>query len=390
MEGRVGAKSRIIFIVNALLVFYIIMFCIFLVTGCSLFQDSKDNEGKRQYKIILLGKESYVYSDVGFIRGMEMGMDAMQSKEELVFEHVDDNGDYETGLLCGERLAKDDSVIAVFSFQDFDVLEALATVFEENKKPLFLVQGCYETTLEKGYEYIFSAFMSAKGMGTAISDYCKAMGIGKAACSHTDTTFEEEEMIGFASQSQKNNIIVIDMEQGPYTIGDLKRSYRIWETLGVEAVYLAHYTYSNTEWMLEMIGYLKSQNKDLHILSDYSLNNDATLKEFGDILEGVVIAAPYSIEINDAYKKLSEDYRKRYDADMSNVAVQGYDLYNMFALMVREGVTSPDKIIKRLKQREGYQGVTGKICFSKEGKLEGITPQYLQVKNGQFVTISLP
>lgn len=361
--------------------------CIMTVS-CNGFGQKTQEENQKEYKIVLLGKESYVYSDQGFIKGMELALEQVQAQGiALTFEHVDDKGEYEQGVLVGGELAKDPSVLAVFTFQDFEIIEALASVFEEAKKPLVSVQGCYETTLQAGYDCFISAFTSAGDMGKAIADYCAESGIERVACSHTGTEFEREEMRGFERQARENGVTVVDMLQGPNTMTDLKSTYYRWEKLQVDAVYMAHLTYSDTEWMLEMITYLKEQNPDLKILSDYSLNNEETLKKYGDVLEGVVITAPYSVAESQEEKEFRKQFEEIYGFEASNVAIQGYDLVQIMAELLKEGI-NPKDFAEQLKRKEGFAGITGQICFEEDGRLTGITPQFLVVKNRHFVEFS--
>lgn len=358
---------------------------VLLLAGCGK-QSPAATAGQKEYKIVLLGKESYVYSDAGFIQGLGMAFEEAEERGiPLTFEYVDDNGEYEKGILYGSAAADDPSVLAVFTFQDFDVIETLADIFEEKKKPLLSVQGCYDTTLDSGYDYFVSAFTSAGDMGKSVADYCKREGYTRVACSHSGTEFEEEEMRGFCRRADENGVTVADMVQGPDTMTELKNICRQWESLGVEAVYLAHLTYSDTEWILKMIEYLKEWKSDIQIFGDYSLNHAESLKHYGDVLEGVVIPAPYSVSQTESYQDFCQRYQQKYQTEASNTAAQGYDLAQIFAGMVEQGVYASQEVIRRLKAQEGSQGVSGWICFDESGRLTGIEPQYLEGRDGRFV-----
>lgn len=366
----------------------IVVMGIFLLFGCGL-QETKtsfENLKEDAKKIIILGKESYVYSDEALVHGIEMAIEELQQEGiDITWEHIDDNGEYEKGISYGVQAARDASVLAVFTVQDFDVIDALAPMYEEEKKPFISVQGCNESTLQEGYQYFFSAFTSAEDMGKAVADYCGKKGYTRVVCSHTDTTFELAEMRGFQRNAAKNKIDIVDMIQGPGTMTELKSTYYNWETLEVDAVYLAHLTYTDTSWMLEIIRYLKEQNPNLKILSDYSLNHEETLEEHGQILEGVVIPAPYSVEENQLTKELQKKYEEKYDTSIANVAMQGYDLVHILGQILQEGYEGSEQLVKQLKRKEGFEGTSGHIYFDKNGKLTGIAPQYLIVKNREFV-----
>lgn len=364
------------------------IFLLLISAGCGQGENSQKSGSMDARKIVILGKESYVYSDQALINGLDMAIEEInQQGIDLCWEHMDDNGEYETGILYGGMLAKDDSVLAVLTVQDFEVIDALAPVFDEAKKPFISIQGCNESTLQGGYQFFISAFTSAQDMGKAVADYCGANGIKRIACSHTDTTFELSEMRGFQRNAEENNIEVVDMIQGPNTMIELKNKFDQWEALQVDAVYLAHLTYSDTSWMIDIIRYIKEQNPDIQILSDYSLDNTSTLEAYGDVLEGVVIPAPYSIEENEKTQRFREKYKNKFGSNASNVAMQGYDLMYIFSDIIQKGYENGEGIMTRLKRDEGYEGTSGHIRFDGDGRLCGIEPQFLQVKDGEFVTV---
>ncbi len=366
-----------------------LMFVIFILVGCQNITFEKTTNNVQANKIVILGKESYVYSDEALIHGIDLALEELDQRGiKLSLEHMDDKGEYETGIMYGGMLAKDDSVLAVLTVQDFDVIDTLAPVFEEAKKPFISIQGCNESTLEGEYRYFLSAFTSAQDMGKAVADYCGENGLKRIACSHTDTTFELSEMRGFQRNAQENGVNVVDMIQGPNTMIELKNLYYQWDSLKVDGVYLAHLTYSDTAWMLDIIKYLKEQNPNIQILSDYSLNNTSTLEKYGDILEGVVIPAPYSIEENQMTKEFRKKYQKNYGGNVSNVAMQGYDLMYILSEIVKSDCKTPEEVISILKREEGFDGASGHIHFDKDGRMTGITTQFLKVKNKEFVVIN--
>ena len=141
--------------------FFFLFFCtvstICVLTGCQDKFGQKDQDSQQEKKIAILGKEAYVYSDEFFMNGLEMALQGDNQKQQLSWEHYDDHGEYDQGLVLAQRLAEDNNVVAVFSFQDFEVIDAILPYFEKAQKPLFALQGCYETTLEKGAEYFFSS-----------------------------------------------------------------------------------------------------------------------------------------------------------------------------------------------------------------------------------------
>jgi len=368
------------------------LFAIFplICLGCSNINTARIQKEDSIKKIAVLGKEAYVYADESFLHGMELALKE-ENKEALQWQYYDDEGDYEKGLVMAGQLAEDDNVIAVFSFQDFEVINAEASYFEKAEKPLFAVQGCYETTLEQGYDYIFSSYLSSKDMGIAMAKYCAKEGYQRVVCSHTDTAFEKDEMIGFCAQAKEEGISIVDMQQGPDDFNNLEVSYNRWEKLGADALYICKYTENveQKEWIFKLIQYIKEKNPDFLIMGDYSLNGETYLKQYGNQMENVVYPNPYAVEENTVLAKdFVENYKTVYGETekISDSAYQGYDITKMVCKAVEQGDITGKSIKNFFKAENGYQGVSGRINYSEDGKIK---PQieYYRVHDGIFVTI---
>ncbi len=363
-----------------------LLLLLLLLTGCSIAgRSEKKQENTAEKRIAVLGREDYVYADENFVKGMEMALKEQSGSEQITWKHYDDQGDYDRGLLLAQQLSQDDSVIAVFSFQDFEVIEAEMSYFESAKKPLFAVQGCYESALNKHAEYLYSSYLSSQDMGIAMAKYCAKQGKKEIVCSHTLTTFETEEMRGFVNTAQNLDLHVMDMMQGPDNITDLQVVYEKWKALGIDTLYICRYTdnVEQKEWIFKMIQYIKQKDPDFLILGDYSLDGASYLEQYGKYMDGTAFPNPYSVK--DSNKAL--DFAKRYaqetgaKGEISNIAYQGYDMTGML-LWAYESAKGGD-MTEYLKSEAGYDGVSGTICYSPEGKIMTST-EYRVVQNGKF------
>lgn len=361
-------------------------------------QAEKEEAGTAQEKTVaVLGWDEYVEGNQDFINGMDMALEELGGSISLKKEYYNDGGSYDEGLLMAQELANDEHVAAVFSFQDFEVIEAEAHYFEEAEKPLVAVQGCYEKTLEREFGYIFSSYVSSKDMGAAAAKYCAEKGITRVACSHTDTTFEKDEVKGFCTEAEAAGIVVADLQSGPDSWNDLEQAYRRWENLGIRALFLCKYTETEAEkdWIFQVIRYIRERDPDFLILGDYSLDGPEYLKKYGKYMEGITYPRPYSV----TESSMSEDFKQRYEAKYPDMApagdgaCQGYDMMQMVgkALQGKEGGSKKnsqkDGILIRdfFKSEKGYDGISGKISYSEEGKIQSAI-EYYCVHDSVFVT----
>lgn len=354
------------------------------MTGCSRKKSSQVMAPSDHKVIAVLGKEDYVYADEGFINGMEMALE--DGSSNISWEYYDDNGDYEQGLMMAQQLALDNQIVAVYSFQDFEVIDAEAVYFEKAKKPLIAVQGCYESTLEQGYQYIFSAYMSSKDMGVAMAKYCARKGYERVVCSHTNSTFEADEMKGFCAQAEKDGISIVDMQLGPDSMNDLEVAYQRWKQLDVNALYICKYTENieQKEWIFKLIQYVKQQDPDFLVMGDYSLNGQSYLEKYGAEMEGTTYPNPYPVVENENSKSFMTEYGKRFPEEsiVSEGVFQAYDLTQMVQKSVSQEYDGFEMSI--FKSEQGYDGVSGTINYSEDGRIIQQV-EYLTVHQGAFV-----
>lgn len=349
------------------------MLILALIALCGCTQNGRHEE-KMSYEIALLGKEDYVYADENFVRGIEMAFEDRAEKIDVSWKHYDDKGDYETGLALAKRLAKDERVAGVLSFQDYEVLDAELPYFKSACKPVFAVQGCYEETLEKKSGYIFSGYLSSKDMGEAMAKYCKQTGHKRIVCSHTQTTFETEEVIGFCDQAEREDLSIVDMTNGPEMLSDLQTTYEKWKTLGVDTLYICRYieTLEQKEWIYQMIRYIKERDKNFLIIGDYSLDSESYLKKYGRWMEGAAYPKPYPVEDTDLREAFVSQFCRKYqleEKEVTDAAFQGYDMASVLILALADGAETGEEIRDWIVGDNHYQWISG-AGYSKENKLQ--------------------
>lgn len=351
----------------------IILFLFLSLCGC---EKQKGGEEKMSYEIALLGKEDYVNLDENFVRGLKLAFKDEAEGIDVSWKHYDDKGDYETGLAMAKRLAKDPKVVAVLSFQDYEVIDAEIPFFKSAKKPVFATQGCYEETLEKKSGYLFDGYLSSKDMGVAMAKYCKKTGHKRIVCSHTNTTFETEEIVGFCKQAEEEDLAIVDIMNGPEMMGDLQTTYEKWKTLGVDTLFICRYieTLEQKEWIFQLIQYIKQRDKDFLVIGDYSLDSSSYLERYGQWMDGMAYPEPYPIKPTDIQKDFIDRFCQEYqmgEDEMTAAAYQGYDMTAVLIAALKDGAKTGEQIRDRLIDKNKYQWVSGEDAgYSKEYKLQ--------------------
>lgn len=140
-----------------------------LLSGCGDEKSSWQPVNDGVIKIAVLGQEEYIV-DNGAMEAMEMASEDFYEKTGVRIETVvyDDDADYNKGLMCAGKIAEDDSIGAVLVKQELDYIDATAEIFDAAGKAFILTNGCYERTINQGYEYMLVDCINARLAGSII------------------------------------------------------------------------------------------------------------------------------------------------------------------------------------------------------------------------------
>lgn len=336
--------------------------------------------------IALLGDEENFNADKGFLPGIQMAVEQIQEDSGVTVQLVtyDDQGDYNTGVSYANKVAGDPTVAAAISVQDFEIIDTVASIFNEAKKPLIVTDGCYDETSAKGNDYLITDFISADKMGRMLGEYAKVKGLKSVISSHTDTQFEKDEIKGFQAAVKSSDTRLADLDVGPFTKDEFDEMYNRWVDLGADCVYISMYSYSMGGEIIKM---LREKNADVTILTDYSIDNETSLSTLGQYIEGTVIVPLYPITQSDALKSFDAQFQESNGFAVTRLASQSYDVIEMLAHYIIPGTSSSKDLMDKLKSAEGYTGVSGVIKFDSEGRLIVTQNQYLICEGGKFVNL---
>lgn len=368
-----------------------IILLIFLVGGmllCSGCQKEQEETWKlereqKNIKIALFGSEEYLGKE--FTDGLKMAQREIKKVLDIdvILDIFDDQGDYNTGVSMATKIAKDSNYLMAITVQDFEIIDTAAEIFEKARKPFIVVDGCFDRTRENGYSYFISHCISAKKMGEMIGDYVIEVGIKKIASSHSGTIFEKDEIKGLQSIISATETKIYDMQIGPFSEEEFLESYNKWVSLGIEAIYFNHYSYT---WGGELIQMLRDQGSKIKVMTDYSVNNEESLKSFGKAMEGAVIAPLYPIRESQRLRLFRERFKSQFSYQPTSRTIQIYDL--IFAIV--EAVQNADNskgFMDYFKSKKGFEGVSGIVTYDSDGNLVPKKAKCQILKNGVFIDV---
>lgn len=368
------------------LVFSIAIFLMVIFLGrSSSNQNANPKYGESaEIKAAVLGSAEQFETREDFFIGMDLAINELKASGiNFYYEKIDDGQSRDSGVAMAKDVANDNKYTLAFTLQKDDTVESVADIFDNAKKPLIIVNEVFDSTMNRGYEYVLAGVVSAEDSSRALVSFCEANGLKWLASAHSGTNYEmslAKEFNNAASNSK--NVYLVDSTSGPYRASEFSGAWDRWNALGVQAILV---TFDDIEWASELISAIKSQNKDIVILGDAKFNNLEIMNKYKESLEGMIVAGSYGVASDEKlqafYNKYEKQVMEERGFDITSVTAQAYDFVHMIAQNVKKSTDAQD-FMKNMKSSEGYPGVTD-VKFDAKGQLDE-TPNYWTVKNGQM------
>lgn len=351
--------------------FLLFIFCSVVFTGCSFSKKYNTLKSDKIINIAVLGSEKDDIADrKDFFAGVKLAVDELKSKGITVnYTVFNDNGSFDTGVSNAKKIAEDDNYMIAFTLQSFETVDTVAKIFEDAKKPLIVVDGCYDETMEKDYKYVLNLTLSAEDQGKALGEYAKSNGGKNVALLHSNSNYNLDFIEGFNDPFDESNTSkVVDI------VGNLKPSTKTvkfdeiinrWQILEVDTVVLS---YEDMDFAVELVKSIREIMPEVKIFTDSYFNNLSYMDKYSEYLEGIVMPSSYPVDSNDRLQKFyTENESKVSDIDITSISAQGYDIIKMI-VNKSENINTALEFMDAMKSKEGYEGVTG-IKFTKNGLL---------------------
>lgn len=333
-------------------------------------------------KIAIIGDEEYI-ADNGAMEAMEMASKDFYEKTGVEIEAVifNDNSDYNEGIECAKKIVAEGDIAAVLVKQELDYIDATAEIFEEAEMPFILTNGCYENTIDQSYSYMLVDCINAKAAGSIMGDYVMEHGYKTVAFCHSDTTYEEDELKGFQTKIEGNGSTLADTLIGPYTQDDFNQAYVRWLDLGIDVVCISNYDILNSD----LVRMLREKGSDIQVVGDYVMDTNEDIRANGQYLDGTAIVGMYINDEKPNNIKIMERFETEYGMEMSEKAIQSYDITYLLGEELTSGIKSSRELIDNIKNSKGYDGISGTLQFDERGCLIPNGNEVLIYEHGSFV-----
>ena len=379
MTVGAGRIRRIILIFTLILLCGLSAVCF---TGCSAEQQAWHAVDNNEINIALIGDEEF-FRYGGAYDAMEYAADEFSGRTgvKVNLKLFNDNGDYNTGVALASEIAEDDSISVTISKQELDIIDTVASIFNANKKPLIVTNGCYDRTSAQGYSYLITDFINADTTGRYMGKYAVDEGYRTIAYCHSDTEYEKDELKGVQSFIKNTGTKIVDTVIGPFTQEEFDECYDRWCSLDVDAVYISIYEYLCGSDIIRM---LREKGSDIPVMTDYAMENDYDIEINGEYMDGTVILPLYPFEKNDMYNKIYNGFKARYRYGASASVMQSYELVSMICGYLNSGIKTSSEFMDCMKSEDGYETTAGVIHFDANGVLVTENVWYMKFEDGAF------
>jgi len=356
-----------------------------LFTGCNNASQWNSIKAGNELKIAVLAGSNEYEEQSTFLAGVKLAIDDLKGKGYKVSYKlfVDDNN-FDKGVSLAKEIINNKEYKMAFSFQNMDTLDTVAKLFEDAKKPLFIIDGASDRTMKKVSKYVFNLVSSAENMGFFAGKYAVKQGYKSVAIAHDNTSFTIDFIEGFNDAIyEDSSVTVVDSVRGPTKEQEFGSVYSRWESLGIDCILIS---FDDTSWSAELINLIRSKKPDIAIITDPYMNSPSLAKQYAQAMEGVVMPSSSPVGATSGLNKFYQEYRAKVTTSLTPLVAQGFDLLNMIVSKMQDN-TTVEEFTSAMKSNDGYKGVTT-IKFNANGGFEE-NPNYLIIKNGAIVKLDV-
>lgn len=344
-----------------------LILCSAIFSGCSSSNKFNTLKSNKTINIAILGSEKEDIAErQDFFAGVNIAIEELAKVGVNVkYKVFNDDGSFDAGVSNARAVIADKDYMLAFTSQAYETVDTVAKLFEDAQKPLIVIDGSFDETMEKNYNYILNLTLSAQDQGRALGSYAVNCGYKWIAVAHSNTKYNLDFVEGFDdSVDQSTSSKIIDSVGKLEKASDFPEVLTRWQTLGVDAVVLS---YENTDWAMELVKLIRENAPNIAILSDSYFNNLSYMDRYADYLQGVVMPSSYPVDSNERLEKFYNDYEERSNVPLTSISAQGFDTVKMIVEKLSNANTAAE-FMSAMKAPEGYEGITG-LKFTQSGQL---------------------
>lgn len=324
--------------------------------------------------------------------GVQMAVDEINASGGLLGKKVtvvyeDDKGDPKEAVNVAQKLATDDSVVAVIGHYFTSCTMAASPIYQKAGIPEIAIASTHPDATKAG-DYIFRINVTNTHQGAGIAKYLAEQGKKKIAILYvnddygkgisqitSDTVKElggEVVYIGTVAPSGEQDFTVL--------LTNVKNS-------GADALVLLVFYAAGAQICVQA----KELSLDIPIVCSDAVYSPDFITLGGDAVEGVNVATWFHPDSPDpGTRKYIEDFKAKYNRDADTWSPYAYDAVKLLAeAITRAGKVDRSAIRDEIAATKGFQGAVGVTTFNDERVPDVADKKLLMtvVRDGEFVLL---
>ncbi|MDD3705543.1 MAG: ABC transporter substrate-binding protein [Clostridiaceae bacterium] len=332
---------------------------------------------------------SEMKADMGFINGVEMAVDEINSEggvagQLLEVRLEDEKPSFNESMTIAQNFTLQKDIVAVVGYWEPYITIPAAKIY--NDAGLIMLSPAVSNNIltKKGYKYVFRNTLSDNEMGKQISAYIRTKGYERAVVFYEDNDYGRGVAKSFENTFIETGAEIVDRATAFSNEIEFKKAYDKWTALDFDVVFMVDSLPSAAIFLNQ----LRSADKDIPVYAADAIDLDNLPLTLGEAGEGLYVATTFNINQDRAEtQKFIEAYRKKYGLEPDTWAVQGYDSIKLLAHAIGQAKsTDPDKLADVIHNIRNWNGVIGNISFDAEGNMigEGIFMKVIKERRFQY------
>lgn len=276
----------------------------------------------------------------------------------------DDQGKNQAGVSAFEKLASNQSIIAIIGSVRSTIVNATLPYIARDKIPT-MIGGTDPKLTHSGNQWVFRFRPNDNYASRAMADYAvKSMGAKKVAILYDTDAFGAAGNQLLKKAFAKDHATIVS-DQG-YTTATRDYTSFLEKIKSSGANVLATYM-TNSEDEAQMLKQLRQLGLKIKIMGSPSIATAVCLQLAGPAVNGTYGVSDFVADGNPQAKAFSAKYVAKYHSQPDLFGGWVYDSINVLSKVIAKDGTSGPAIQKGIRAVRGYKGVEGTYNFDKNG-----------------------
>ncbi|MCD8084052.1 MAG: ABC transporter substrate-binding protein [Clostridiales bacterium] len=304
--------------------------------------------------------------------------------KQVVVVAEDDKGDSSEAATVANKLAQDDSILAVVGHFNSSCTLAGAPIYNQ-AGVVEISPGSSAAAVTDAGDYTFRVITTDAVQGGYLADWCvNELGYQNIAILYENTDYG----LGLADVAQESTTelgaqVVV---REAYEVGATDFSTLLTKVANVNPdVLIIGGLYNETALIAKQ---MKNYGlEDLQVMGVDAIFSDALIELGGDAVEGIKLTGYfYANSDEEVSKSFVEAYEAEYDETPGTYAAYAYDAALIVLDAIRNAGTDRAAIQQYIAGLQDFPGATGTISFDENGDAIK-APLKMEIRDGSFVVI---